>query len=65
MTFEEMERGLKGGLQDSMTVQGVGWKPIWTVWKRIMQAAMAALFDRMDRFIRGLKTNGHKGRGEA
>ena len=32
---------------------------------RIMQAAMAALFERMDRFIRGLETNGHQGRGEA
>jgi hypothetical protein len=32
---------------------------------QIMQAAMTALFERMDRFIRGLETDGHKGRGEA
>jgi ABC-type transporter Mla subunit MlaD len=31
---------------------------------QIMQAAMTALFERMDRFIRGLETDGHKGRGE-
>ncbi len=30
-----------------------------------MQAAMTALFERMDRFIRGLEANGHKGSGEA
>jgi hypothetical protein len=32
---------------------------------QVMQAAMTALFERMDRFIRGLETDGHKGRGEA
>jgi hypothetical protein len=32
---------------------------------QIMQVAMTALFERMDRFIRGLETDGHKGRGEA
>lgn len=25
-----------------------------------MQSAMTALFDRMDRFIRGLESNGHE-----
>ena len=32
---------------------------------REMQAAMAALFQRMDAFIRGLESDGHKGKGEA
>jgi uncharacterized coiled-coil protein SlyX len=112
MTFEEVERGLKG-LQDNMTVQGVmmnrlennldrleavvaensaaiarntevvarladGMIAIQGATKaltevveghgqqlQVMQAAMTALFERMDRFIRGLETDGHKGRGEA
>ncbi len=31
---------------------------------RVMQAAMTALFERMDRFIRGLESDGHKTGGE-
>ncbi len=30
---------------------------------QVMQAAMTALFERMDRFIRGLESDGHKGGG--
>ena len=29
-----------------------------------MQSAMHALFEHMDRFIRGLESNGHKNEGE-
>ncbi len=32
---------------------------------RVMQAAMQAFFQRMDAFIRGLESDGHKGKGKA
>ena len=31
----------------------------------VMQAAMKSLFDHMDRFIRGLESDGHRGGGQA
>jgi len=31
----------------------------------LMQSAMHSLFERMDRFIRGLESDGHKKRGKA
>ncbi len=98
MTFEEMERGLKG-LQDNMTVQGVMMHRLESNLDRlesnlegleavvaensaaiarnteaiakladgmmVMQAAMKSLFDHIERFIRGLETDGHKRRGKA
>jgi uncharacterized coiled-coil protein SlyX len=86
MTFEEMERGLKG-LEDSATVQGAMMHRLENNLDRletdlsrlervvahngeaigklagqmlVMQSALERLFERLDRFIRGLESDGHK-----
>ncbi len=77
MTFEEMERGLivQGELLNRVdqavarnteaiarNTEAIGKLADGML---IMQGAMRSLFERMDRFIRGLESDGHKRGGEA
>ncbi len=77
MTFEEMERGLivQGELLNRVdqavarnteaiarNTEAIGKLADGML---TMQGAMRSLFERMDRFIRGLESDGHKRGGEA
>ena len=74
VTFEEMEKSLVG-LRDNQVVQGEILNRLELAVERnseaiakladgfvLLQAAMKGLAETVDRFIKGLETNGHHGR---
>jgi hypothetical protein len=75
MTFEEMERALivQGELMHRVEqavahnteaiAQNTAAIGKLSDGMLIMQGAMKSLFERMDRFIRGLESDGHQSRG--
>ena len=67
VTYEEMEKSLVA-LRDNQVVQGEILNRLELAVERLadgfllLQAAMKGLAETVDRFIKGLETNGHLGR---